>query len=83
MNECMHEFEAAHEAPSYSSTTTRFNHPQMAEEPTEEPRIVFALQAPFRIRSINEAWLVEYGVTLGDCRVRSCVCASVGLDGEM
>lgn len=50
----------------------------MAEEPTEEPRIVFALQAPFRIRSINEAWLVEYGVTLGDCRVRLCVCWWVG-----
>lgn len=44
---------------------------QMAEEPTEEARIVFALQAPFRIRSINEAWLVDYGVTLRECQVRA------------
>ena len=44
---------------------------QMAEEPTEEARIVFAIQAPFRIRSINEVWLVDYGVTLRECQVRT------------
>ena len=41
---------------------------QMAEDPTEEPRIVFALQAPFRIRSINEAWMMHYGVTVEECQ---------------
>ena len=46
---------------------------QMAEDPTEEPRIVFALQAPFRIRSINEAWMMHYGVTVEDCQNRCMV----------
>ena len=46
---------------------------QMAEDPTEEPRIVFALQAPCRIRSINEAWMMHYGVTVEDCQNRCMV----------
>lgn len=46
---------------------------QMAEDPTEEPRIVFALQVPFRIRSINEAWMMHYGVTVEDCQNRCVV----------
>ena len=40
---------------------------QLAEEPSDEPRIIIGLRAPFLIRSINQAWMITYGVTLGEC----------------
>lgn len=45
----------------------------LAEEPSDEARLIVSIQSPFKIQSLNQAWLNTFGVGPQDCQGKGLV----------